>query len=85
MSASGSDVVTLLPAEGGLGTGVSEDAEKLLLARFVGSIPFKSLHGVVGNEVHLGIHTPRLLGKKTSLLGRVVDVADQNVFKSEPL
>ena len=57
----------------------------MFLCILLGSHPGQSLDGIVGDQIHFGADTPRLPGQKTGLLGGVVDIANQNILKSDSL
>jgi len=60
--------MALFSPQGGFGPSLLEDFKESFLAGIFRSFPFQSLDGIVGNEVHLGIYTARLLGEEAGLL-----------------
>ena len=60
-------------------------AAKRSMTEVARALPLEALDGVVGNEVHLGVQAPRVLGEDLGLLGRVVHALDEDVFERHHL
>ena len=85
LSTGSRDIVTFFSAQSGFRAGMAKDGKEVFLSILLGTHPWQSFDGIVGDQVHLGADTPGLPGQKTGLLGGVIDVADQNILESDSL
>ena len=77
--------MAFLPADSGGDLGPGEHRGKAVDGEVTGPPPSEALHGVVGDEIDLGVKPPRVPGEDGGLLEGVVDVLDEDVLEGHHL